>query len=335
MSSLFDVVGDTPRTLVLADPASGLRAFVCLDDDTLGPFVGGIRTRGYRDELDALSDARHLARAMTVKCALAGLDAGGGKTVVLDHASMNREAAFEVLGQRIEELGGRYQCAGDLGTGPADLAAVGRHTAHVHTNERDLAAAVGRSVRIGAEAAAAVRGVALADCTVAIQGAGAIGAAAARALHAAGASIRIADLDPGLAARVAAEVEGETLRADAVLRADVDVLVPCAVGGAVGMEEVAELRAWALVPGANNTLRDDDTAVALVGRRVLHVPDALASAGAVMEGIGRRVMGLDDLDPLFARLRDTADTVLRRSAEERRSSDAIARELAWQRIGRG
>jgi leucine dehydrogenase len=107
---------DVDRVVLWRDAASGLEAILVIDDVTLGPAAGGVRTRAYRSPEDALADAAALARAMTVKCALAGLPTGGGKCVVLDHAGLDRARGFRVLGERIAELGGLFRTAGDLGT---------------------------------------------------------------------------------------------------------------------------------------------------------------------------------------------------------------------------
>src|SRR5262245_24007427 len=103
----------TPEQVIeIEDAASGLQAFLVLDDTTLGPAAGGIRTRAYPPPADARNDAARLARAMTIKCAIAGLAAGGGKCVVIDHPRLDRAAAFAVLGDRIESLAGRFRTAG-------------------------------------------------------------------------------------------------------------------------------------------------------------------------------------------------------------------------------
>src|SRR5262245_17489366 len=96
------------RCLLLTDAASGLRAVLVLDDLTLGPAAGGVRTRSYPGLSEALADAARLARAMTLKCALAGLDAGGGKLVVLEHPDLDRPRAFARLGTFVEELRGLF-----------------------------------------------------------------------------------------------------------------------------------------------------------------------------------------------------------------------------------
>src|SRR5436309_15462919 len=101
-----------PRAVVIADASCGLRAFIVLDATTLGPAAGGVRTRRYPGLAEALADGMQLAAAMTIKCALAGLPAGGGKAVVLDHDGLDRPRAFERLGAAVEELRGLFRTAG-------------------------------------------------------------------------------------------------------------------------------------------------------------------------------------------------------------------------------
>lgn len=328
---LFESVGDSARVFVFADPESGLRALLCVDELSLGPAAGGIRTRAYPSEADALADVRRLARAMSHKCAIAGLDAGGCKTVVLDHPGLNRERAFEVLGARIEELGGMVHCAGDLGTTALDLAAVARRTQYVHTSP-SLADAVARGHLRCVEACAARRGVEVRGLRVAVQGCGAIGAAVARTLADVGASLVVSDVDRGLATEVAAATGAEHVSPDALLLADVDLLAPCAVGGVIDLEVAAQMKAWALCGGANNLVCDERAADILVARGIVHVPDIVSSAGAVIEGIGRRVMGLEDPSGLIDALGSTAASILEEALGERRPADVVGVARARARI---
>ncbi|HLM76174.1 MAG TPA: Glu/Leu/Phe/Val dehydrogenase dimerization domain-containing protein, partial [Polyangiaceae bacterium] len=169
--------------IFITDPPSGLRAFLVLDSLALGPAAGGVRTRRYPSAESALRDALDLARAMTLKCALAGLDAGGGKCVVMDHEGLDRPRAFEHLGRRIEALRGAFRTAGDLGTTKEDLEAMARGTRYVYLDERGLTSAVARGMLRCIEACAAERGRKdVAGMRVAIQGAGSIGSAVAEAL---------------------------------------------------------------------------------------------------------------------------------------------------------
>ena len=323
-----------PRTTIFTDRPSGLLAFLVLDDLTLGPAAGGVRTRSYATQVAAIEDAIQLARAMTVKCALAGLDAGGGKVVVLDHPRLDRARAFARLGEFVEELGGTFRTAGDLGTTAADLAIMAQHSRFIHTDELGLAEATARGVLRAMEAAAAVhRGDgSVRGLRVAVQGAGAIGAAVARELIAAGAEVWIADVVKARAEQLAAELSAKVADAEDVIAMDVDVLAPCAVGGVITGETARQLRAWAVCGAANNILASPQAGEALYQRRILFVPDPIASAGAVIAGIGRSLMNLEDPTPLIDRLGATSREVLEDALSRGIPPAKVAAERARARI---
>lgn len=323
LSDLLDPAG-ARRVVLWRDRPSGLAAALVIDDLTLGPGAGGVRTRAYPDLAAAIAEAAGLARAMTRKCALAGLDAGGAKAVVLDHPGLDRPAAFRALGRLVAELGGVFRTAGDLGTTAADLAAMAETCPYVHPEERGLTEAVARGLVACARACAAARGRDLAGLVVAVQGCGAIGSAVARALRAAGAALIVADVDPRRATELSRETGATIADPAAILRAPADILAPCAVGGVLTAEVARDTPAWAVCGAANNILAAPDVAALLRDRGVLHVPDVVASAGAVVEGIGRTVMNLADRGPWIDRLGDTAAALLAESAATGETTEALA-----------
>ena len=101
--------GQGPEEIIeIADPRARLTAFLVIDSTRLGPAFGGIRVRAYREERDALLDAMDLAAGMTLKAALADLDCGGGKIVVIDRPGLVRRAAIDALGSLLRSLRGRF-----------------------------------------------------------------------------------------------------------------------------------------------------------------------------------------------------------------------------------
>lgn len=324
------------RVLPVRDDASGLRAFIVLDDTTLGPAAGGIRTLPYPSDAAAIADARALARAMTLKCALGGLAAGGGKGVVIAHEGLDRPRAFAVLGRFIDDLDGEFRTAGDAGTTAADLAALATTCRYVHTEEAGLADSVARGLLRCLEAACASRGLpGPAGLRVAVQGCGAIGSAVARALAGAGAVLTLADLEPARAAVLAADLGAEVLDPIRVLTAGTDVLCPCALGGVVDESLASRTTARIICGGANNLLADPGVEEVLRLRGVTFVPDVLSSAGAVIDGIGQSVMGLPDRTSLIDALAVTTREILANAAETGRLASELALERAATRIGRG
>lgn len=320
------------RCVLWRDATSGLCAVLVIDDLSLGPAAGGIRTRAYPDLAAMIAEASALARAMTRKCALAGLHAGGAKAVVLDHPGLDRPAAFRRLGALVAELGGIFRTAGDLGTTAADLAAMAETCPYVHADESGLAGAVARGMVACVRALAQARGRDLAGLQVAIQGCGAIGSAVARALAARGCALLLADVDARRAHDLSIETGAKVTDPKDILLASVDVVAPCALGGVVDAEVARALRAWGLCGAANNILAGPEVAAILRARGILHVPDVVASAGAVIEGIGRSVMNLPDRTPLIDALGDTAAALLAQSAATGRTTEALAEERAAARL---
>ena len=330
-----------PRTHRVVDEESGLLAFVVIDDSSLGPAAGGIRTRRYGSEDEAVADAAALARAMTYKCALAGIPAGGGKGVVMLRDDMDREQAFERLGGFVEGLGGRFVTAGDMGTTAADLRAMARQTAHVYIDEAGLSEAVGRGCVRAMEACVDVLEGAPASLSgrrIALQGCGTVGAAVALEACRRGAEILVADLDDAAAERLARELPAAdghapvVVDADEILFEEVDILSPCAIGGVIDGNVALGLRASAVCGGANNILAEPEVEDILRQREILSVPDPVSSAGAVIEGVGRMILGLDSCDPLIDKIRATTRDVLVTARQSGRSPGEVARELAEERI---
>lgn len=332
--SPFDLVTELglARLTLWSDRQSGLRALLAVDDMTLGPAVGGIRTRAYPSLAAAIEDAAALARAMTRKTSLGGLDAGGCKIVVLDHPGLDRPAAFARLGELVDELGGAVRTAGDLGTTADDLAAAARTCRFVDTAHEDLGAATARTVLRCVEACAEEKGRAVAGLAVAVQGCGAIGAAVARSLAGVGARVVVADVDRARAEATAREVGGQVASPDSILTEEVDLISPCAVGGAITEDVAARARAWAVCGAANNVLAGPAAEARLAGRGVLYVPDFIASAGAVIYGIARNLMGLPDPMRLVDAVGITAREVLAESRASGRTATDVAAARAARRI---
>jgi leucine dehydrogenase len=334
MSDFFTSLADcgAQRVLVVNDEASGLRALIALDDFTLGPACGGIRTLPYATMSAALGDVAKLSAAMTLKCAIAGLAAGGGKAVVIEHPSMDRAAAFRRLGDFIEDLGGLYRTAGDLGTSHQDLLWVAERTAYVNTSGVRLGEAAGEGIVHCILACARDRGlVDLRGLRIGVQGCGLIGAGVARSMAKHGARVIVADVDDERARNLAAEIGGDWLPSDDILSADADIISPCAIGGVLTPASVADIRAWGVCGGANNQLSDPSVDELLARRGIAYVPDFLASSGAVIDGIARTVMNIDPA-PLLAGLEEMARSILQTASVEGRGTDAVGREIAYRRI---
>jgi len=250
---------------------------------------------GYADSRDAVADALRLSRAMTFKAAVADLPLGGGKGVIMRHAGEppldpeRRRAALLDFGDTVEMLDGRYMTAEDVGTSDPDMTVISERTAHVTglAVERGssgdpspwTALGVQEAIRVACERVGG--SPELDGRSIAVVGLGRVGGALARGLAAAGARLVVADVDDGRRA-LAEELGAEWTDPASAVRAEVDVLAPCALGGVLDAESVPALRCRAIAGAANNQLASEDMAERLTEREILWAPDFVANAGGII-----------------------------------------------------
>ena len=324
---------------------SGLRAVIAVHSTRLGPALGGARFRPYGSEDEAVEDVLRLARQMTYKSAVAGLDLGGGKAVILgDPAELRSEALLRAFGRFVDSLGGRYLTAEDVGTTQADMDLLRSVTPFVTGVSRamggsgDPSLATAHGVQRAMEAAAAHLwgGPALAGRHVVVSGAGKVGAALAGRLAAAGARVTVSDVDPDRADRVAAACAGEVVDPAKAHAVECDVFSPCALGGVLTATSIDELRCAAVVGSANNQLADPSGPDRLAEAGVTYVPDYVASAGGVVN-IAEELRGYDPARAAAAvdRIFDTTTAVLAAAEAAGETTVAAADRLAERRLATG
>jgi len=275
----------------ISDPSCNMHSIVAINDTARGPALGGTRFLPYDSLQDALDDVLLLARNMTYKAAAADLPLGGGKAVIIGEArTLKSDALLESYGRALNEIGGRYVTAEDVGTTVADMEIVRRATPHVSGLSVESGGSGDPSPFTAHGVLAAVRSVAehldgrpdLAGLRVAVQGLGKVGGALVGLLHAEGCDIVVSDLDKDLARDVADRFEAERVSPRAILSQACDILAPCALGGAIGERTLTSLRCRAIVGSANNQLTGDDIADCLSEMGVLYVPDFIANAGGLI-----------------------------------------------------
>ena len=280
---------DHQQVVFACDAAAGLRAIIALHSTALGPAFGGCRMWPYASEADALTDALRLARGMTYKAAICGLPYGGGKSVIIgDPKRAKTPALLRAMGRAVEALGGRYIVADDIGTTLEDLVLMREVTSHTaaatQAAQAPLAAtAYGVLMAIRAAARQVTGRDGLDGLRVAIQGLGNVGRPLAGDLHAAGAHLIVADLDPARVARAVQELGARAVEPEAIYDQPVDLFAPCAMGAVLDDRTIPRLRAKLVCGGANNQLALPRHAAMLAERGILYVPDYLANAGGVID----------------------------------------------------
>ena len=322
----------------LYDAEAQLDGVIAIHSTALGPGAGGCRLWSYADADAALADAVRLAEGMSYKNALAGLPLGGAKAVLRRPAgAFDRAALFRAFGRAVEELGGRYVTAEDVGTSVADMQEVASMSRHVAGLPHDEGRAGGdpspwtaRGVFEAMQAAAAFAlGRDLSGLTVAVQGTGNVGADLCRRLADAGARLVIADPNPDRRDRLAHILDARVVHVDDIAGVEADIFAPCALGGALDQDSVGRLKAKLVCGAANNQLASPEIAAVLVDRGITYVPDYVANAGGIIN-VSAEYLGEDEAD-VAVRVSAIAPRVvalLERAAREKRSPAVVADEMA-------
>jgi valine dehydrogenase (NAD+) len=326
------------------DAPTGLRAIIAIYSTRLGPALGGTRFYPYPSEDAALADALNLSRAMAYKNALAGLDLGGGKAVIIgDPARLKSEALLRAYGRFVESLNGRYITACDVGTYSEDMDIVARECTHVtgrtvpNGGAGDSSVLTAFGVFQGMRAAAEhVWGTtSLAGRRVAVEGVGKVGRRLVGHLMDADAHVAICDVAADAIERVRAQYPAVEVAANqAELAAGtMDIYSPCALGGSIDDDTVAALAARIVCGGANNQLAHPGIEKQLADRGIMYAPDYLVNSGGVIQ-VADELAGFnfDRAQARAAQIFDTTKRILAMADEEAIPPAVAADRLAERRM---
>jgi leucine dehydrogenase len=289
------------QLIFFREPVSGLKAIVAIHDTTLGPAIGGVRMRTYSGEGEAMEDALALSRSMTYKAAGAGVNFGGGQTVVMgDPREDKSEALWRALGRFIEGLGGRYVAGQDVGTSVDDMDYMRTETRYVvgipssRGGSGDPSPVCAFGVVKGLEACCRVAKGSdeLREVHVAVQGVGNAGSQVVDMLMAQGSRVTVADTDEEAVRRITQRHRVDAVEPEAVFDVDCDVFCPCALGGILNAETVERLKCGIVAGAANNQLADEASGKLLHDRGILYAPDYIINAGALIN-VADEIYGYD------------------------------------------
>ena len=320
------------------DLKSGLRAIIAIHNTTLGPSMGGCRMFPYANEELALTDVLRLSRGMTYKSALANIPVGGGKSIIIGDPQKDKTPELLLaMGEFIESQNGCYIGAEDSGTSVADISTMSAKTEHlsgIHSEEEhggDPSPSTAYGVHKGIEVAVDYRlGSDLKGVRVAVQGVGNVGYHLVKSLCQAGAEVVVSDINEANLDRVVDEFGIKVVSLDKILTADVDVLSPCAMGGAINKDTINDIKAVIIAGAANNQLDDEKTGWSLSGRDILYAPDYVINAGGIIDchyqtiNQGTNKVVAKHIDIIAENLK----TIFQRSEESGRPTSDVADEMA-------
>jgi leucine dehydrogenase len=282
---------DYEQLVFCQDKQSGLKAIIAIHDTTLGPALGGTRMWTYESEEAAIEDALRLARGMTYKNAAAGLNLGGGKTVIIgDPRKDKNEEMFRAFGRYIQGLNGRYITAEDVGTTVEDMDIIHDETDFV----TGISPAFGSSgnpspvtaygVYKGMKAAAkeAFGTDSLEGKTVAVQGVGNVAYNLCRHLHEEGAKLIVTDINKEAVERAVAEFGARAVDPDDIYSQECDIYAPCALGATINDDTIPQLKAKVIAGAANNQLKETRHGDQIHDMGIVYAPDYVINAGGVI-----------------------------------------------------
>ena len=269
----------------------GLKAIIAIHNTVLGPALGGLRMWPYKTEEEAINDVLRLSRGMTFKNAVAGLNLGGGKAVIIgDPANDKSEALFRAFGRFVNSLNGRYITAEDVGIDVNDMEYVfretefvtGVHQVHGGSGDPSPFTAYGTLQGVMASLHHKHGNEDVGKYSFAVQGAGHVGTEFIKLLREQGAKVFVTDINKDAVQRCVDELGCEAVGLDDIYDVDADVYSPCALGGTVNEQTIDRIKAPIICGCANNQLATDEIGDELAGRGVLYAPDYAVNAGGVM-----------------------------------------------------
>lgn len=334
---------DHEQLVICHDQATGLKALIGIHNTTLGPALGGTRMWPYATESEAITDVLRLSRGMTFKNALAGLNLGGGKAVIIGDPRLKNEAFLRRFGRFVQSLGGRYVTAEDVNMKTSDMEYIAMETRHVtglpeiKGGAGDPSPVTAYGVYVGMKAAAkkAFGSDSLAGKRIGVQGVGQVGKYLIDHLIKEGAEVLITDIFEDKVKQVALETGAVSIEPSMIYDLEMDIYAPCALGATINDETIDRLKCAVIAGGANNQLQDESKhGQMLLDKGIIYAPDFLINAGGVIN-VGAEYLGGYNRDIVMQqteKIYDTCLITLEKSETEKIPAQQAAIATAKERI---
>ncbi len=340
-------ISEHEQVVFCHDPASGLKAIVAIHNTSRGAALGGCRMWSYASEDEALEDVLRLSRGMTYKSAMAGLDLGGGKSVIIgDPHTDKSEQLLRAMGRFLNHLHGDYIAAEDSGTSVADLKVMAEETPYVSgiTEKPSLTGGLRNGDPSPSTAFGTFQGIRAAvkhqlqrddlkGLKVAVQGLGNVGYRLAEHLAEAGARLLVCDINPQQVESAINKLGATAVSPEEIFAQEVDIFAPCALGAVLNDQSIPQLKASIVAGAANNQLAEERHGLALLQRGILYAPDYVINAGGIID-IACERQGLDELhlNHQLCGIYQTLLDLFARSTREERPTNIIANLMAEERF---
>nr|HAD51358.1 leucine dehydrogenase [Algoriphagus sp.] len=334
---------DHEQLVVCHDEATGLKALIGIHNTTLGPALGGTRMWPYATEEEAITDVLRLSRGMTFKNALAGLNLGGGKAVIIGDPKLKNEAFLRRFGRFVQSLGGRYVTAEDVNMKTSDMEYIAMETKHVTGlpeikgggGDPSPVTAYGTYMGMKAAAKKAFGSDSLSGKKICVQGVGQVGKYLIEYLIKEGAEVLITDIFEDKLKKVALDTGAVAIDPNLIYDMDMDIYAPCALGATINDDTIDRLKCAVIAGGANNQLKDEaKQGQILLEKGIIYAPDFLINAGGVIN-VGAEYFGGYNREIVYKQAEKIYDTclyILNKSEKENIPAQQAAIEAAKERI---
>jgi leucine dehydrogenase len=328
------------------DPKTGLKAIIAVHNTQLGPSLGGCRMWPYANSEEALTDVLKLAKGMTYKAAMAGLPQGGGKAVIIGNPRTDKsQDLMYAMGRSVDTFKGQYVIAEDSGISVQDLQYMATQSHHVAGTSAKFAydgspadgnpaPSTAYGVFMGIKAAVSfASGDDLQGKTIAIQGVGHVGLRLARHLKNAGAKLIVADIFNEGVEIAKQELDALVVDPQEIHAVEADVFAPCAMGGAINVKSISEIKAKIVAGAANNQLASSQMGAQLLARDVIYVPDYVINAGGIIDIYHQRnESNAQEMRMQLEQIGQTVSEILKRAQQMNLPTEQVANQIAEEKF---
>ena len=336
---------DHEQIVYCSDKDLGLKAIIGIHNTTLGPSIGGTRMWNYSTEEEGLKDVLRLSKAMSLKSSLAGLNAGGGKAVIIGDLKLKNQNFIKKYASFINDINGKYWTAQDVNISSQDMIWMKDVTPFVvgmpeeQGGLGDSSHPTAYGVYLGMKAASKfVYGTdSLEGKKIALQGIGKVGAKLIEYLTKENANIYVSDINKEILKNITDKYKVSTFKNSELYSMELDIFSPCALGAILNSESIKKLKCKIVAGAANNQLEDDKIHdVELKEKNIIYVPDFLINAGGVISVYHEQIQDLskEKVFGMTENIYSKVEDVLKLSSENDISTNVSAMKIALDRINR-
>ncbi|MCX7952016.1 MAG: hypothetical protein N2654_00060 [Deltaproteobacteria bacterium] len=331
------------EVVFFSNPRTNLECIIAVHSTKRGPALGGCRFWHYSSYEDALIDVLRLAKGMTYKAAAAGLDLGGGKSVIIKNPAVNysRKELMRSFGECVNKLQGRYITAEDMGTTTDDMDVISEVTPFVRGCGKVkgdpspfTAKGVFYAIQVGFRLLFGSEDVS--GKTIAIQGLGAVGLKLAKILADSGSYVIGTDVSSEAVERAHEQINGiKIVSPEEIYKVDADCFSPCAGGAILNSSTIPLLKAKLVAGAANNQISSPECYELFKQKGILYAPDFLINSGGLIKVASETLNKSDPEDWINQKLLSIKEKLLwvfEEHIKSGKSTEQLAIQLAQSEL---